>query len=157
MDEFTGEEIADMLARTRPDRYDRGDLSWAEAIIELVAERLDGRSARIRTAEQIVRGSEKGATRRTNAFMRDVVDTGTLPLDWMDRASWPLSVAETRVCLRALTSSDLRQFADIEESSAEKDYASRIAAVKGARQLADLLDEHRCPQVRDLGAMQVHS
>ena len=44
-----------------------------------------------------------------------------------------------------------------EGTAASKDYAARLDAVKGARALAVLLDDHRCPTVLDLGRLQAAS
>jgi hypothetical protein len=157
MDEYTTAETAELLANVRPDRYTAGDISWADEVIDLVADSIDAQEAKQRTAEQIVRGVEQAATRRANTVMRAAALHGALPLDWMDSASWPMSVGGHRVCLRALTADDLRQFAADEGTAASKDYAARLDAVKGARALAILLDDHRCPTVLDLGRLQAAS
>jgi hypothetical protein len=157
MSTYDTAEVADMVARCRPDRYHAGDIDWAAAVVDAIADSIPAAVAQQRTAEQIVRGVERTATRRTNKLMREVLTAGALPLDWMDCADWPMAVAEERVCLRAMTAEDLRRFADDEEEAASKDFAARLDAVKGARLLADEIDDQGCRTVGDLNRKRAHS
>ena len=144
-------DVAELLARHRPDRYRAGERDWQQSVIDAVAADIDAFTAKQLAAEQIVSRSEASATRRTNRFMRSVLGTGGLPLDWMDQDRWPLAVGDERVCLGALTGDDLDLFALDEEARANKDHSARLDAVKGARMLHDQLGEYRCRQIRDLG------
>lgn len=137
--------------------YKAAGFDWAAPVIAALADNIPAAVARQRTAEAIVRSIESKATRRTNTFMRDVLNTGALPLDWMDAASWPLSVDKERVCLRALGANDLRVFANAEEDATHKDHSARVDCVKGARLLADLIEEHECLTVADLANVQERS
>lgn len=157
MTEYKSTEIADMLAQVRPDRYEAGDIGWAQPVIDIVADNLDGRDARFRTAETVVQSIEKSATRRTNRLLREITKTGVFPLDWIDSKSWPLTVGNGRVVLSALTSADLRQFADEEEERADKDHKARLDAVKGARILADIIDTHGCRTAGHAWDVQGHA
>lgn len=153
---YSTAEIAELLAEHRPDRYTAGDITWASDVVDAVADNIPTAEARRRTAEQIIRSIERNATRSTNQFMREVLNTGVLPLDWDLLGASPMSIADDRVCLRALTASDLRVFANAEEDAATKDHRARMDSVSGARALADLLDSHGCATVEALAtAMQM--
>jgi len=81
------------------------------------------------------------------------------------RAPGPMTVVDVAAQCRSVevwaehcdSIDDLRQFAADEGTAASKDYAARLDAVKGARALAALLDDHRCPTVLDLGRLQAAS
>lgn len=147
MAEFTTDEITTMLADARPDRYTAGDISWATDVLDVIAESIPVAEARARSAEQIVKAIEAAATRRTNRLMRSLIGSGGMPLDWFELCREPLSVAGERVALESLTPADLREFADGEEEAAQKDFASRLDAVKGARELADEIASAGCVTV----------
>lgn len=157
MDEISNDDIREMLAHHRPDRYKAGSITWAAPVVELVAGSLNEATARRRSAEQIVKGIEDASTRSTNKFMRKVLEAGALPLDWQMWADQPLSVGTDRVCIRSVTPDDLDESANIEERKADSDYEARIATVNGARLLRDLCRENQCHDITELGLLQEHA
>ena len=143
-------DVAERLALVRPDRYVAGSSrDWAAEVVAEVARDIDQFEARRMAAEQIVAQVEGAATRAANLLMRQIHNTGALPLDWWDRARWPLSVGDDRVCFEALTPEDVNSFA-IEEERATADYSARLDAVEGARLLSELLRKSGAHTVRDL-------
>ncbi len=128
------------LAAIRPDRYKRGDISWADPVIDDIADMMTATEARQVAAIDIVKNLERRATKNSNRLLRTIGSSGQLPSDWLDMARWPITVGEFRVCFEDLTPFDLRQFASEEEHRANKDHTARLDAVKGARELADLVE-----------------
>lgn len=135
------ETIDDRLNLARPDRYEPGDESWLQSIIDDIANEIPSYDARQRVARDIVIRREAEATKRTNRVLRDVIRSGQLPFDWFDIRRWPLGVGDQRVALGACTSDDFREFANIERRRAANDFATRNESCEGAEFLAELIDD----------------
>ena len=105
-----------------------------------IADMMTATEARQVAAIDIVKNLERRATKNSNRLLRTIGSSGQLPSDWLDMARWPITVGEFRVCFEDLTPFDLRQFASEEEHRANKDHTARLDAVKGARELADLVE-----------------
>lgn len=136
------EQITTLLDRIRPDRYDPADHTWQAPVIAAVAGDITIEEARQIAAGRLVSNAEATATRRTNKLLRQIIETGALPLDWMDCLSWPLAIDDNeRVALRAANADDLRRFANRERRAAANDFAARNESCEGALRLADLMAE----------------
>jgi hypothetical protein len=128
------------LAAVRPDRYTAGDISWASDVIDDYADSMSVAEAKTRAAVDEVKNLEANATRKANRLLRHYGTNGELPLGWFEMARWPVSVGDFRVCLEEMTPEDFREFARNEEVAANSDHSARLAAVKGARDLADIIE-----------------
>lgn len=129
-----------LMARHRPDRYRAGDLSWTAAVEQVVGDSFTWKQARQIAAEAQIKAREAQATRKANRLLRELSNTGVMPLDWLDLARWPVAVGAERICFEAMTAADFRQFATDERDAANRDHAARLDTCKGAEMLADQLD-----------------
>lgn len=84
----------------------------------------------------------KAKTKSANKLLREIHATQQFPLDWMDAQCLPIAVGKERVALRAVTSADLRQFANDERRTAANDFSTRNATCEAAEWIADLMDSN---------------
>lgn len=156
--------IDEWLSNERPERYESADKDWMHPVIEKAAIALRRRQADDEVisdaARRRVYTREGMATKRTNRILRDISDSGQLPLGWGEGQEWkqffvellqlPLSIDRTRVCFGAATARDLEQW---ELQSAREEDKRRIAEMKarsGARLLAEMLREQGAERVDQL-------
>ena len=108
------------LSAIRPDRYEPGG-DWLRPVIDLIADDMSVFEARQIAAETIVRRREAEATKRVNRMLKFLMSSGqySLPIDWFLYANEPVAfereddkgvMRRVRVCLRAMTSDDWRDF-----------------------------------------------
>lgn len=152
------------LSHARPERYDAGDKDWMDSVVKQARREM----LRVRTAEQALDDAaqrrvyqrESLATRRTNKILRDIDDTGQLPLGWGDGDAWrvmlfdilhmPLSIARNRVRFGAASAADLVSWEL--ESAREQDKRNKAEASSrsGARFLAEMATRQNVRRVEDL-------
>lgn len=132
-----------MLAERRPDRYevDGGD-DWLDLIADELAEMISPSDGRSIAARQMVRRREGEKTKSANRLLREIYESGSVPLDWMDVLALPVVVGKERVALRAATSEDFRLFATDERRRAATDFTTRNMTCEAAEWLANLMDAH---------------
>jgi hypothetical protein len=143
--------IDSWLAHVRPERYKPKNKEWMEAVVAKVARDLrDGRNLQFLSehyARHLVHQREGVATIAGNRFLRQIGQTGKLPLGWGEGDAWkemlfdtlhlPLATPKGRVCINACSSIDLDLWAK-ENLRAE---AKRMLAQKEGRGGAALLSE----------------
>lgn len=140
MEPTAREMIPALLDAARPDRYDPSDKSWQAGVIERVAFEIPTAEARQFLAERLVSSAEASATRRTNKLLREIGETGSWPLDWLETMAWPLALDDSqRVALRAAHPDDFATFASRERRDAARDFTSRNAACEGAEFVAEYM------------------
>lgn len=156
-------DIDEALAKVRPERYDADDKEWMDEVVQLVEESFVKRSRDevIRdAAKRRVYRREAEATKRTNRILRDIDNTGRLPLGWGEGDTWrkllfdilhlPLSIARKRVRLGVANASDLEQWELESAREEDKRRAAQISARSGARLLAQWLKDQDAESVEDL-------
>lgn len=131
-------DLIDMLlAERRPDRYEpEGGGEWLDEIADEIASKIPAATAQQHLASTLVQRREGVKTQRANRIIRDIGRTGQQILGWLDAMSLPLAVAKERVAMRALTNSDLDQFAIDERRTAANDFATRNETCEAAEWLA---------------------
>lgn len=134
--------VDELLADRRPDRYDDGSAEWLDDIAAEVAPLIPEDDARYRAASMIVRRREGEKTKSANKLLREIYDSKQFPLGWLDYCSLPIAVGKERVALRAVTSADLRQFANDERRTAANDFSTRNATCEAAEWIADVMDSN---------------
>jgi hypothetical protein len=150
-DESRTDRIREMLDKVRPDRYDPADHAWHDTVNKVIAAELTDEDARAIAARRLVRQVEGDSTKATNRLLREIHDTGQLPIGWLDAAAWPLAVSDhERVALRAASVDDLEAFAARERRAAANDFATRNDSCEGALSLAALMSSKGCKVVSDL-------
>lgn len=156
-------DIDEALARVRPERYDASDKDWMDEVVETVREMLEERRRdeviRDAAARRVYR-REAEATKRTNRILRDINETGRLPLGWGEGDDWrtvlfdllhlPLSIARQRVRFGVASAHDLEQWELESGREEDKRRAAQIAARQGARLLVDWLKDQEVERVEDL-------
>lgn len=154
---YDNEEIAQMLAVHRPDRYVAGALEWADPVLDAIADSISAGEAKERTALAVVRDVERTATRRGNGLLKHyksnlqgAFDFGGWMTSAVEASRQPVAVGKERVCFEDLTAEDLRQFALDERIAATQDYSARLASCDGAERLADDLNACGARTIRDL-------
>lgn len=130
------------LNECRPDRYDEGSDQWLDDIAAEVADMIPDDDARFQYARTLVRRREGEKTKNANKLLRQIFDDKQFPLGWLDMANLPIAVGKERVALRAVTSADLRQFANDERRAAANDFSTRNATCEAAEWIADLMDSN---------------
>lgn len=150
-------EIGRLLAERRPDRYTVGGITedggsetaWLRDIADEIEPLIPVAEAVQALAINLVNQQEGGATRRANAFLRELGRTGQPPMLWAEEAHWPISVVsrvdpdgrvkkiEERVALRAVTPIDAQLFAAEEHRRNDEEYEARNATCRGAEMCAD--------------------
>lgn len=130
------------LNECRPDRYDEATDGWLDDIAAEVADMIADDDARFLHARSLVRRREGEKTKSANKLLRQIFEDKQFPLDWMDMANLPIAVDKERVALRAVTSADLRQFANDERRAAANDFSTRNTTCEAAEWIADLMDSN---------------
>ena len=127
-----------LLADRRPDRYEHGlSDGWLDDLADSeIAPILPEAQVRRFHARTLVRNREGSKTQRTNRLLRDIYESGQLPLDWLDTLDWPLAVGKERVALRAAGPDDFEQHAIEERRAAARDFSARNAAAEGSEWMA---------------------
>jgi hypothetical protein len=156
-------DIDEALAKVRPERYDAGDKDWMDDVVESVRQSLADRAEDevIRdAARRRVYRREAEATKRTNRLLRDIDETGQLPLGWGDGDKWrellfdllhlPLSIARRRVRFGVASANDLEQWELESGREEDKRHAAQISARRAARLLAKWLVEQNAECVEYL-------
>lgn len=152
------------LAQVRPDRYVAGDNEWLKPVVTKATAEFH----RLQTIEEIVsaavltrvRGREGQATRKTNKILRDISETGALPLGWGDGENWkimligtlslPMSISDNRVRFGAATADDLTHWELERGREMDAVMVASAAARRGARTIADWLQAQGARRVEDL-------
>lgn len=148
-------EIGRLLAERRPDRYTVGgftedgesETAWLRDIADEIEPLIPVTEAVQALAINLVNQQEGGATRRANAFLRELDRTGQPPMLWAEEANWPISVVsrdpdakrkkiEERVALRAATPIDARLFVVEERRRNDEEYEARNSTCRGAEMCA---------------------
>lgn len=133
--------VDQLLAERRPDRYQPGvDDEWLHPVFDEIAAILPEPEVRALAAEQLVRRAEGQKTKQTNALLREIAESGQLPLGWLELQNLPMVVGKERVALRAATAKDFRDFAADERRRAATDFTTRNAACDAALWIADQMD-----------------
>lgn len=143
--------VDSLLTERRPDRYevDGGD-AWLDEIAAEVENLIPQSEASAIAARQIVRRREGQKTKDTNRLLREIKNTGQLPLDWFETMNWPLAVDKERVALRAATPQDFDAFAIGERRRAANDFASRNETCEAAEWIAGVMKTTGAKYGRDL-------
>lgn len=163
-------DIDEALARVRPERYDADDKEWMDEVVESVraalAQRAQDEVLRDVARRRVYR-REAEATKRTNRILRDIDETGQLPIGWGEGGTWrdfffdllhlPLSIARKRVRFGVASASDLEQWELESAREEDKRRAAQISARSGARLVAKWLTEQRARRVEDLQSVRVES
>ncbi len=162
-DKQLSHDIDEALAKLRPERYDADDKDWMAPIVATVEDIL----AR-RPSDEVIRSDarrrvfrrEAEATKHLNRILRDIDDTGDLPLGWGEGDTWrellydvlnkPLSIARQRVRFGVANANDLEQWELESAREEDKRRAAQISARSGARLLARLLREQGAERIEDL-------
>lgn len=137
--EFDWQDKVDVLLNERrPDRYTPGvDDEWLDIVAQEVAELIPERDARAIAARLRVGRREGDKTRQTNKLLREIHQSGELPLDWMETMNLPLAAGKERVALRACSPEDFEEFAIVERKNAGRDFAQRNATCEAAEWIAE--------------------
>lgn len=152
------------LTDARPDRYDAGDREWAEDVVKMAAKELKGRLDRDEliedSARRRVNQREGQATKRANKVLRNIAETGALPIGWGEGEDWkeflaealnsPLSIDRERVRLGAASPGDLEQWELVNAREEDKRKLAQINTRKGGRMLADWMRAQSVQRVEDL-------
>lgn len=156
--------IDEWLATARPERYDKNDKQWQDAVIEKVMDELADmpREQMLReTARKRVSGREEQASRKANSFLRSIFNTGELPLWWHgDAEEWkaflfgtgrmPIRFGRNKVRLAAATAADLEEWQMAYRDEQDKQMTSREQAVNGATLLIEWMREQGARRLEDL-------
>lgn len=134
------------LNELRPDRYECGDLTWADDVIDEIGEQLTLTEARIIAGRKIVADRERLMVQSANRLIRRAAG-GEHPIAWLEALNLPIVVGDERVRLAAASPADLDQFADEETARATRDYDTRMETVKVARDLARRMRLQGVPQL----------
>lgn len=148
MDEYEFDRAAELtelqrkMDTLRPDRYKSGDLTWAQEVIESLADHAEDdpelqRRTNLAYAEQVVKSWDRKATNSVNGLLREIKRTGALPLEWMDFRRLPLSIDKEKFRLGTVSPELLEQWELAERRRAASDFAARNDACDGARMLGD--------------------
>lgn len=155
--------IDDLLAQARPERYDADEKEWMESVVAPVRKELQRQKSAddvaLDAAKRRVYQREGLATKRTNKILRDIAETGQLPIGWgegdwlaflFDILHLPMSIARRRVRFGAASAADLVAWEL--ESAREQDKRNKAEAAsrEGARFLADMLDRQHAQRIEDL-------
>lgn len=155
--------IDDLLYDVRPERYSADDKDWMDPVITRIETELGRRRVREvihDIARRRVHNREAVATRKANRILRDINDTGQLPLGWGDGEDWkklfvdtlhcPLSIARQRVRFGAASPQDLNQWELENARDDDKRRMAQISARAGARLVAQWALEQGVGRVEDL-------
>lgn len=163
-DKQLGQLIDEWLAEARPERYDEDEKEWMEPVDDKAREAL----LRYRTADQAitdaakrrVRAREGLAVKRTHSWLRNIAETGQLPLWWGEDDDWkrlyreelslPLKIAGKRVRLGVASFNDLEQWESENRREQDEDDMRRILSRKGARMLAEWQLSQHVQRTEDL-------
>lgn len=119
----------------RPPQYKTEDLSWAEPLVQEAAALIDPDEARYEMALRRFKSHERIATQRANKVLREIAETGALPLAWMDLARLPIVIDEERFQLATCTARDFEQWELNERRRSAEQFRSSNAACDGAKQI----------------------
>lgn len=151
MPDLTG-EIDRLLTERRPDRYEvEGGDEWLDTIADEVGPSISVAEARFIAARSQVRRREGEKLKATNRLLREIHESGEVPLDWLDTAHLPVAVGKERVALRAMRAEDFRTFAGDERRRAANDFTTRNESCAAAEWLADRMDATGTELLVDLG------
>lgn len=175
------EMIARALDEERPDRYvvsdsteDRDDLQipseetpdvdWINEVADRFADQIPDSVARKLHARTIAKRVESTNLRRGNRKIRELYESDQLELGWLETANYPVAVVHRitqegeptrkrieRVRVAAMTSNDLRIFAQEERRNAARDFATRNETCDAAESIAEEMDRRGHETVRDWG------
>jgi hypothetical protein len=143
----------DVSALLDPDAAPEGAATaWLDKIAKEVADDVPELEARQLYASQIVRQMEGSATKRANALLRKIGQSGQLIIGWWGNEDDPVAVItrkvvdgkmrvkEERVALRSMYHRDFRDFALEERKRASKDFSARNDTCVGAELIADRME-----------------
>ncbi len=158
-------DIDKALGKARPERYAADDKEWMDSVVDMATKQYGSRKVeelKRDLARRRVYRRESEATKRTNKILRNIDETGQLPLGWGDGEKWkelfhdilhdPLSIAGQRVRLGVATAQDLEQWELESAREEDKRRAAQIGARSGARLLQKWLKDKGANRVDELGA-----
>lgn len=177
-------DLAARMDEDRPDRYfvkgppeDADDaresdelhegIEWLDRVCEEFKDRVPPAEAQLRSVKQVAGRLESGNLRRGNKHLRNLGEASQIPLA-LASLDYHVSVRHRiikkgerprdnpeRVRIGALTSSDLRVFADAERRQAGDEHAVRIETCKVADMLADEVDAYSVTTLDEWRARKV--
>lgn len=143
--------IDEWLSNDRPERYDSGDKEWMDNVVAKTIESLNNRPDHEEVisdaARRRVYQREGQATKRANKVLRNIAETGALPIGWGEGGEWkaflvdvlspPLSIGRQRVRLGAASPSELEQWVLENVREEDKRRTAQASSREGARLVAD--------------------
>jgi hypothetical protein len=130
--------VDELLAEQRPDRYEPTEAEWIDGVTDQVKHLIPASKAVYLAARAMVARREQTKMQQTNKLLRQIHESGQIPLDWLDTSHLPLAVSKKeRVALRACTPQDFEDFANRERRSAMKESAARHETCEAANWIAD--------------------
>lgn len=162
-DKQLNHDIDGALSHIRPERYDAEEKEWMDSVVEIVREVLSER-----TRDEVLRDEarrrvyrrEAEATKHLNRILRNIDDTGQLPIGWGEGDNWrdmlfdvlhmPLSIARKRVRFGVANAADLEQWELESAREEDKRRAAQISARSGARLLQQKLREQGAKRIEEL-------
>lgn len=156
--------IDEWLAAARPERYDKADKQWQDAVIEKVMGELADMPAEQmlrETARKRVSGREEQASRKANSFLRAIFNTGELPLWWQSEGEeWkqflfgtgrmPIRFGRNKVRLAAATIADLEEFQMHYQDQQDKYRTAGEQTINGATMLIQWMRDQGARRLEDL-------
>ena len=157
-------QIDTWLAEERPERYGADDKDWMDPVIDKAAVEITQYTSVTEAVRELARRRvhqrEGQATRRTNRVLRDIGQTGQLPLGWGEGGQWkeflfdilrlPISVARERIRFGAATGEDWMAWELESARESDKRSAAEAASRDGARLLRDLMSAQGVRATEDL-------
>lgn len=154
--------IDEWLTDARPERYDRADKDWMDAIIDKAAFILEERPTREiarDAARRRVNGRETQAARQTARLFRQIAKAQQLPLWWggendQEAARYyfrlPVILGEARVRLGVLSGPDLESYIADHAAQRDREVISREATINGAALVLELVLQQNVRRAEDL-------
>lgn len=135
-----------------PDRRLAVDRSHFDSVLDFIAATTPVEVARQVAADVRLTQLLTKRSRRINRLLRDIAESGTLPLDEFESfARYEVAIDGTeRVALCAMTVRDWDAFASREQSAADRDHAKRLSSVAGAVWIAEQMLSHGAKSTRQL-------
>jgi hypothetical protein len=149
--------IDEWLSEERPERYDAETKDWMDPVVEQVATELSRRPREdvVRdNAQRRVYQREGIATKTANRILRDIADSGQLPLEFeedpLGRLRLPLSIDRQRVRFGAASAEDLKEWELENSREQDKRDQAQIESREGSRLLRGWMQEQGVHRVEDL-------
>lgn len=163
IDKQVTHSIDDLLGHARQERYPAADKEWMEPVVESVRDMLLGQpysAAILDAARRRVWRREAEASKKTNRLLRDINQTGQMPLGWGDGDTWhdtlfdmlhlPLAIGGERVRFGVATANDLVQWELESAREQDKRNAAQAASRDGARLLSAWMQAQKVRRIEEL-------